>query len=929
MTRSTGIVSALRGLFHLCSARQFRARLLSTVICAVLVVFQPFSQLGGPSAFLALTVKELVFSVQENLAEQVEVTFLHSVGGLFGIGWSALGRFLASLAEEESLVSRMVPALFLVGICFIAGWLKSRLPRLTKACRIACFISIWLLTENVGHEENTLQLAGNYLWITMTAALTTLICSLLLLQWSSTQLARDIAHVMSLIHDCLQSQLRDGPEDATTPPRSVMSKQLMEKTMALHPVYQQASFELRIGRVGVKVLKPLIVFVEHLRRELSAGMTYPRVLSTDTSYELHVIEQCSDPSIQLGRAVLASLKAIETIVLTCFEGPWSVRSLETEKEELYACSTQLSNTSAVARDRLKNICDDLYVQQRTFDSSVEFPDKVLDLCSHMISLLQMAHNVQHALSVVNDIVTTYEASSLKLWHPRFTFAWLGMAPNAIMLDGPAVFVTEDEGQPIPTTALSLQETMHGIAERQNLTDYLEDDNGLNQIHPFFLSRKHISPFWWRPTLYHLLNHSWMMRVRLSLSNFLRALQRSPHLKHAVKNAAGAFVLAVAAFLPTGDPGRVWFEKSIGQWMVISYVWVLETNTGATFRVAYLRLMGTVAGALYAYLGCLITNNNPYGLVVAAAAAEFPISWVIMKTRYAAFGSVASVTLPPILFLPYFRPGTSPVAWKLAVFRSAMNAVGIVAALMMNSLVFPRHCRVMFLNCACRTLGLLIQLYMAICRDLFQSTQPSSSFYRRKILRLETDIRKMLYGMSILLATMEDELSLIPKPVMKYRHLCNVLQQLLDIFTGLRKIRENLPKRDISARTQRREFVSCVCMSLFASEQVFRSRQPLPQFFPSPKLALRTLENVVEANIELFYRRDPSEGQSLTLIYVFAELDALAKLVDTVDELLDLTRQLFGTAGWNNGTPTSSATFASFHEEVTPAISRVSSFVHGK
>jgi hypothetical protein len=31
-------------------------------------------------------------------------------------------------------------------------------------------------------------------------------------------------------------------------------------------------------------------------------------------------------------------------------------------------------------------------------------------------------------------------------------------------------------------------------------------------------------------------------------------------------------------------GRKWFQLSYGQWMVISFVWVLETNTGATVRL---------------------------------------------------------------------------------------------------------------------------------------------------------------------------------------------------------------------------------------------------------------------------------------------------------------------------------------------------------
>lgn len=33
------------------------------------------------------------------------------------------------------------------------GWAKSRLPRLTHAARICCFIAIWLLTADVTLEE--------------------------------------------------------------------------------------------------------------------------------------------------------------------------------------------------------------------------------------------------------------------------------------------------------------------------------------------------------------------------------------------------------------------------------------------------------------------------------------------------------------------------------------------------------------------------------------------------------------------------------------------------------------------------------------------------------------------------------------------------------------------------------------------------------
>lgn len=99
------------------SSRRVLARLFSTILCAVIVVIHPISKYGGAAAFLALTVKELVFSVQENLAQQLEATILHSVGGLAGIGLSVIGKYLSTLASDP-VVARLIPALFLVGICF-------------------------------------------------------------------------------------------------------------------------------------------------------------------------------------------------------------------------------------------------------------------------------------------------------------------------------------------------------------------------------------------------------------------------------------------------------------------------------------------------------------------------------------------------------------------------------------------------------------------------------------------------------------------------------------------------------------------------------------------------------------------------------------------------------------------------------------------
>ena len=101
------------------ASRRGVARVLSTFLCAVAVVIRPFSRLGGPSAFLVLTLKELVFSCQGTLAQQIEVISLNILGAMLAICVSTFAKFLAvSIFTESSPAVRVIPAFSLVGISF-------------------------------------------------------------------------------------------------------------------------------------------------------------------------------------------------------------------------------------------------------------------------------------------------------------------------------------------------------------------------------------------------------------------------------------------------------------------------------------------------------------------------------------------------------------------------------------------------------------------------------------------------------------------------------------------------------------------------------------------------------------------------------------------------------------------------------------------
>ncbi|KXN87739.1 hypothetical protein AN958_08215 [Leucoagaricus sp. SymC.cos] len=890
----------LAALWGFVSTRRFLARVLSTILCSILVVLKPFSRFGGKTAFLAIAIKELVFSPQENLPQQIEATFLHLVGGLAGVALSSLGKFLASLAHHrigDSGLTRAIPSLTLTSICFLAGWLKSWLPRLTLASRIACFVSIWLLTFDVGGSQQIHAEAIPFIWSIGVAATTSLISCMIVLRWSSTQfaveLAKAIRELRGHLYNSMETNIAEKSSFENAPSSSyTTSAALLDRSVSLEKLYQQAYFELRIGRVTVKSLKPLITTVEHLRRILSRPLLIPQMSSDDDDEEVNIVAAFRSPALDLGVALLESMRVIEEQILTCYNAS-SLSPVSESKSDIVEFQTRLVEAVNIARRHLEKISDHLDAQKRKSSGDVRLPHKVFDSCACMIFLLEIP-------SLVSSLLAR--------------MAWSHSSDGLNRRGGN--FLDEDVTE--ESSLLSEREALQGIAERTYDGGDDEDYTRRLTIKRQKTRGRIGSSEWFKSVFFSHWNHPKTLKARLRLSEISRSLERSPHLRHALKNAGGVALLSLPAYLASGTPGRQWFQASYGQWMVISYVWVLETNTGATvrtkyIRVGYLRLSGTLLGALYAWIASLICKSNPYGLVAMMMLAELPIGWVIMNSTFSPMGTVSAVTLPPILFTPYFQPQEQGNTWRIALLRAGLISLGIIAALLANSLLFPRHCRVLFLTRVCQMLGLSNQLFMNMSRTLFQYSH-ASAIQKKRIYKLEREIQ-----LAVFLNTMDNEASLIPKPMRRYRQVLTALHQLSNILTSLRKVVQHIPKKEIvtTVAPQRRELVSCVCISLFASEQVFRARQPLPQFLPSSRIAFMSLEREVEE--QLLQTHQDDNDSRISLIYIFAELDLLAELVDAIDDLVDHTRQLFGTSAWldqMNPTPMYTSGVTSVVEDCT-------------
>jgi hypothetical protein len=516
-----------------------------------------------------------------------------------------------------------------------------------------------------------------------------------------------------------------------------LDEELVRKSVALDSVYEQAAFEIRLGRLNgrllwvldslmathetsipVTSLKPFIRTIEHLRRELSWGMSTHRASLSLIHPE--TFRLLATPTRLLGESILQDMDLIRRIVSLAYQSGIKPHDFRAERRAIVEAESQLLQTKGDVRNELEGIFETLGP-----DLS-QLPQDVCDLTLAMISLLQvstsltvgmyltlsqMGTEMQKALQVCTRMITLYESSSYRVWYPRLSIAWLGLPPRSSMLD-------EQEAIPLEyqphETNLTAEEAREGV-EEYNLP--VPDGDAKSEGGSTLKKVARVNP---TVVIRRIWRSARVVRIRLRLSGWERAIHHSPHLKHAFKNAAGVALLSLPVFLPPGSSGALtprffthpliislghkWFYAARGQWMVISYVWVLEINTGATWRTGYLRLAGTIVGAIYAYLSCLIARTNPYGLVALITTADVAVTWIILETTVQPLGVVINVTLGPITFAEYIQrhldvsilcksldtwsaTGNELVLSGLVTLRGLMIMAGIVAAIIVVRLTF--------------------------------------------------------------------------------------------------------------------------------------------------------------------------------------------------------------------------------------------------
>jgi hypothetical protein len=163
----------------------------------------------------------------------------------------------------------------------------------------------------------------------------------------------------------------------------------------------------------------------------------------------------------------------------------------------------------------------------------------------------MANEMRRALLVADKILNLHNTSQTRVWYPRLSWAWLGIAPPTVIGDDRDRVMSDDNDPERfeDENRLSVTEAREGLSELVRWREANLSKPNLPSLGSKFTSRESLQ-------LRSIIYGPSITRLRFLFAACIRAIRHSSHLQHAVKNSIGVMLLSLPAFLSTDNPGGI-------------------------------------------------------------------------------------------------------------------------------------------------------------------------------------------------------------------------------------------------------------------------------------------------------------------------------------------------------------------------------------
>lgn len=416
--------------------------------------------------------------------------------------------------------------------------------------------------------------------------------------------------------------------------------------------------------------------------------------------------------------------------------------------------------------------------------------------------------------------------------------------------------------------------------------------------------------------------SFMHKLRNSLADAIEYMSASDDCSYALKLTVGVMLVTWPAFV---HPWNTWYSLNRGLWAALQLVLITEVAIGTSVTTFSLRAVGTTIGCLWGYAAYNARNGNRVVGVVMLVIGIVPSTYIQLNSPYVKAGMVSVISMCIVLLATVDQtvPGT---ATETFLRRLIAFLIGGVVALAVEIVIFPVRARDRLVESLATAMRQLSKMEGCLAYGIETETniEAQSASVSIRFQRAKGKAESALQAAETFLPFCSSEPRLkgsFKGLALIYAEILYVLHSIVDRMDNMLYIRQEygsgvLEELNALVYPYRRNVAGAITLNIFAVREALLTKLPLPQFFPSARLAhLRMVNRVREvmASRTTGHPGDHRDGErreielSMSKRVVrqkFLSWNAASagqiEIIEYLEELIDLVKLLVGANEFRNG-----------------------------
>ncbi|KAK9764878.1 hypothetical protein K7432_007269 [Basidiobolus ranarum] len=598
--------------------------LFAFVVISLLMIIPSTSRWIGPVNIL--TCSGLVFFPPiRTLGAQFEASVLGILFIMISCAYSyaALASLVAynSRDNAQDYGAPLITAAFIIFATLVLGYLRTKYTRLYTPCVAAQVTLFFALFSNLRITELSFLIVWNIHKPLLLAVGITFLCSFFIFPQSATgKLADETQNALNLTSELLENISKTflvAGDDIKLPEELEVTRLSLRSSLgSLNAVGREAMYELSVDRcapwdynwigstlttVG-QTLGSMLLLVFKERAILPSDPHAPSLSSSLVRNDTLVVQirknqEFSISDDRIYKALLNTVRdPVARIVRVCCR---VISHIQDQLKSKHSDSDSTGpngqygrtdvNTSLVNNSEAHSTIDELEHAIKEFDTTEV-------LCRHALKEMGLDTKPRDELFMVFTFLFCIREIARKLLKlAKFQKELCKLRVTKKRIWWPAVGIF---------TLLSAPRYDDIINTPEKDIDLVEQDN----LAPSRNAEMH-------------------QHLRYRLWQFLMWFQ-NPEFKFSIKFTLALCLVAIPAFVSSTYD---WFLQVHGNWGLVTVCLVMNQTVGSTISVGIYRIIGTIVGGFWGYLGWLASQGNPYIIAVFTYVIAIPC-WYFFITK---------------------------------------------------------------------------------------------------------------------------------------------------------------------------------------------------------------------------------------------------------------------------------------------------------